>query len=203
MVIQVSDLRKKYGRNIILDGISFSAEQGDCVCFTGRNGCGKTTLLSILALVEKADSGEIIYNINESKIGFLPQANPLLDKISVKDNLHLWCKDKKAYDYAISRFELDSFLKKKVSQLSGGMKRRLALACSMANDPEVLIMDEPTAGIDIVYKRLIHEEMTAFLRNNGLILMVSHEESEIKMSNKSYYIQDGQIYLNNAIRSSL
>lgn len=193
MSIIIQGISKSYGKNEILKDISFTASPGECICFTGRNGCGKTTLLSILALVDKPDSGTISYIGTELKLGYLPQINPLLDMVSVKDNLKLWCNSKASYDYAIDRFELSSMLRKSVKQLSGGMKRRLALACSMANKPDILIMDEPTAALDIEYKQLIHSEMINFTNSNGIILMVSHEKEEIELSDICYYMENGCI----------
>lgn len=196
MRITVSNIRKSYGKQDILNGISFEAQSGQCVCITGRNGCGKTTLLSILSGIDKADSGEVVIEPQGGTIGYLPQVNPLLENVSVSANLKLWCQDKRNREYLIDRFELKNMLKKKVSQLSGGMKRRLSLACAMAGSPSILIMDEPTAALDIEYKKLIHDEMLKFVQSGGIIIMVSHEKEEIDMSTRCFVMQNGVFVAN-------
>lgn len=182
--ITVENINKKYGNIQILKGVTFNAASGDCVCITGRNGCGKTTLLSILNGNLKADSGTVEIAGDNKKIGYLPQTNPLIESATVKDNLKLWCTAQDEFDKIADRFELRDHLKKKVSQLSGGMKRRLSLACAMTGNPGLLIMDEPTAALDIEYKKLIHLEMGKYIANGGLIIMVTHEKEEIDMGNK-------------------
>ena len=92
---------------------------------------------------------------------------------------------------AADRFDLASILKKRVSKLSGGMKRRVALACAMASDPRILIMDEPTAGLDIEYKESIRKEMREHMDRGGLLIMVSHEAEEIRLSENPFLLDEG------------
>lgn len=190
--ITVENLKKNYGKKQVLKEISFYASQGECVCFTGRNGCGKTTLLSILAGLVKKTSGSIVAEGVE-KTGYLPQVNPVLDRLSVKDNLWLWCSSKAEFWDIAVRFDLQDILKQKVGKLSGGMKRRLALAFAMTGNPQLIIMDEPTAALDIEYKALIHAEMKRYLGMGGIVIMVSHEKEEIDMADRVYRISDGII----------
>jgi len=160
-----------------------------CIGFTGSNGCGKTTFLSILAGVEKADSGSIRLDGN---IGYVPQINPLPDNLKVKECLKLWCDDKRIYDDLIARYNLESILGMKIKHLSGGMKRRVSLCCALACNPEVLIMDEPTASLDIDYKALIHRDMEDFTDAGGILILVTHEREEIDMCNVCYLITEGR-----------
>lgn len=192
-MISVCNIKKSYGRQEILKGVTFSAQQGECVCITGRNGCGKTTLLSILTGIEKSDSGTVEMPLGNTKIGYLPQINPLLDKMSVKDNIKLWCTDKAEYHRLVEKYSLNEMINKKVNQLSGGMKRRLSLACAMAGDPTVLIMDEPTAALDVEYKALLHREMGKYAASGGTIIMVSHEKEEMDLATSCYYMEDGML----------
>lgn len=190
--IIVEKLKKCYGKKPVLKEISFYAGSGECICFTGRNGCGKTTLLSILAGLLKKDSGDIILR-GIKKTGYLPQVNPILDRLSVKDNLSLWCSSKDEMLKSAERFELSDILKQEAGKLSGGMKRRLALAFAMTGEPEMVIMDEPTAALDIEYKALIHGEIKRYLSQGGIVIMVSHEKAEIEMADRVYHIADGVV----------
>lgn len=190
-MINVYNIWKSIGKQEILKGVSFSADEGECVCITGRNGCGKTTLLSILSGIEKCDSGTVEIASENTKIGYLPQINPLLDKMSVKDNIKLWCSDYSEYRRLVEKYSLDEMINKKVSQLSGGMKRRLALACAMAGEPTILIMDEPTAALDVEYKGLLHREMGKYAASGGTIIMVSHEKEEMDLATICYCMEDG------------
>lgn len=185
----VSDLQKKYGKSQILAGVNLTIESGECVGILGRNGSGKTTLLSILAGVERADGGSCDFGGNE--IGYVPQINPLLENLSVKDNLWLFCKDRANRDRVIETYELQGMLRKKVAILSGGMKRRLAIACAMSNQPKLLIMDEPTAALDREYKAMIHEEMKQYCEQGGMIVLVTHEKEEMDMCDRCYLLEDG------------
>lgn len=193
MSIKVENISKSYGKQKILKNVSFDLEEGTCSCITGRNGCGKTTLLSILMGVEKADSGRVLWPARNYSIGYLPQINPLMEDMSVLDNLKLWADNKEYMQDALIRFELSEIKGKRVSKLSGGMKRRLAIACALVNKPRLLVMDEPTAALDIVYKKIIHDEMIRFMNEGGTIVMVTHEKEEIDMCHKVMVLENGVI----------
>ena len=193
MSIKVENISKSYGKQKILKNVNFELEEGTCSCITGRNGCGKTTLLSILMGVEKADSGRVLWPARNYSIGYLPQINPLMEDMSVLDNLKLWADNKEYMQDALTRFELSEIKGKRVSKLSGGMKRRLAIACALVNKPRLLVMDEPTAALDIVYKKIIHDEMIRFMNEGGTIVMVTHEKEEIDMCHKVMVLENGVI----------
>lgn len=195
MSIRIEHIAKRYGRQQVLKDISLDIEEGTCVGITGRNGCGKTTMISIVTGVERPDSGSILYPRRGFSVGYLPQISPLLEDMSVYDNLRLWA-DKKDNIATISRqYELTDIWKKRVSRLSGGMKRRLAIACALINSPDLLVMDEPTAALDIEYKELIHNSMRSFLREGGTILMVTHEKDEMDMCDSCYLMDGGTLQI--------
>ena len=137
-MIEVTNISKSYGKKQILKDISFKADAGERVVIVGRNGCGKTTLLKILAGAMDPDGGKLNYfgenplknsAVFRKNCGYVPQENPLMEELSVLDNLRLWGFNKNKPDEVIlEQFELGELLKTKVSKLSGGMKRRVSLA---------------------------------------------------------------------------
>ena len=193
MDITVSNICKKYKNQVVLRDVSFYVGSGETVGILGRNGCGKTTLLSIIAGISKADSGKVIFSQpgGRSLVGYVPQVNPLIEDVSVVDNLGLWIDERERIDDALTAFDFKSIENKKVSKLSGGMKRRVAIMCALSNSPKLLIMDEPTASLDIEYKKLIHEMMKDYTKDGGTILLVTHEQEEIEMCDRCYYLDEG------------
>lgn len=199
--IAVSGLAKHYRKKQVLKDIGFQVASGECVVIVGRNGCGKSTLLRALAGVQRADQGIIQYfgtpagknsRVYRKYCGYVPQENPLLEELSVKDNLKFWGGDhRKNSEQIIRQFALDEMLHTKVEKLSGGMKRRLAIACALLEFPPVLLMDEPTAALDIYYKESILTWMSEYKKCNGTILMTSHEEQEILFADRCLLMHDG------------
>ncbi len=197
MQIIVNQISKSYGTQNVLQDVSLSAGDGELIGITGRNGCGKSTLLSILAGVEPPDRGTITFSEPGGRrlVGYLPQINPLIETASVEDNLKLWTEDREGFHRLAQEYNLTTILKKKVATLSGGMKRRLAIACALALNPRLLIMDEPTSALDIEYKKQIHEQMSMFTAQGGTIIMVTHEAEEIQLCTRCYQLEDGRLNL--------
>lgn len=202
-MIEVKNIRKSYGKKLILRDISFKADFGDKIVIVGRNGCGKSTLLKILSGAMAPDSGSMNYfgknpirdaGVFKNDCGYLPQENPLIEDLSVLDNLRLWGYDKnKPDEVLLEQFELGDILKQKVSKLSGGMKRRVSLASTVIRHPRLLILDEPTAALDIYYKEDIAGWLGRYQKNGGIIILTTHEESEITGANCCYAIKDGNL----------
>lgn len=205
-ILEVSNIRKKYGRRTILANISFNVEQGDCVAIVGANGCGKSTLLGILSGAHKPDEGRITCfgkdltresKFFSQKIGYVPQENPLMDKLSVYDNLRFWYCDskkdlKKDLESGIpAMFGLDFYRDYSVDKLSGGMKKRLSIACALAKDPPVLILDEPGASLDIICKEDIKNYLKSYLSSGGTVIITSHEDAELSICNRMFLLQNG------------
>lgn len=202
-MIEVSHIKKKYGKKQILQDISFRVECGECVAVVGRNGCGKSTLLQIMAGILKADGGSIRYfgqDTGKNKkafrkyCGYVPQENPLMEELSVKDNLKLWGAGKNAAsEKVIRQFQLEEILSVPVEKLSGGMKRRLSIACALLGWPPVLLLDEPTTALDIYYQENVRQWMGEYRKMNGIIVMTTHEEQEILMADRCLVMNDGKM----------
>jgi ABC-2 type transport system ATP-binding protein len=127
-------------------------------------------------------------------VGYLPQENPLIEELSVADNISLWSgKRASREDEAVKMFELETLLKEPVYKLSGGMKRRVAIACACVHMPAVMLMDEPTAALDIYYRREVREWMKRYREMNGIIVTVTHDSDEMSDSSKCLLIEGGSI----------
>ncbi len=204
--IEVSNITKNYGKKSVLKDISFGAKPGECIGIVGANGCGKSTLLKILSGAISPNGGSIIYKDKNplaqkkyfyDSIGYIPQDNPLFDNLTVYDNLKLWYCDsplnleEEIKSGVIARFGIDKFLKTTVKNLSGGMKKRLSIACGVAKNPDILILDEPGASLDIVCKEEIRTYMEEYIGKGGTIIIASHEERELSVCTKMYIMEEG------------
>ena len=204
--IKVNGIYKRYGRKKVLMGASLEAEPGQCVAIVGLNGSGKSTLLSILAGVQKADGGTAYVNgtdiLKEKNaagrlIGYVPQENPLIQDLTVRDNLRLWYCDspldmeKELQEGFLKMLGIDKMLKTPVRKLSGGMKKRVSIGISMWSDPEVLILDEPSAALDLVAKKDIREYLKLYIKSGRTVLIATHDEDELDICDKIYVVSRG------------
>lgn len=202
--IDIVGLKKRYGKRDILKGVTLNIEFGSCIGILGGNGSGKTTILSILAGITDADEGEFICEdydlLKDDKrrrflVGIIPQCNPLIEELSGKDNLLLW-HDRKylnmsAKEGIIKELGITKFINKRVSTLSEGMKKRLSIACAVKKHSKILLMDEPGAALDIVAKEIIHEYIKKFTDMGGIVILVTHDESELNLCDRHYILKDG------------
>jgi len=206
MLISAKNITKRYGKNSILKDINLEVNKGECAVIIGSNGCGKTTLLSILAGSNKPTSGQISIDGNNAlanakvfdrMIGYIPQENPLMEGLSVKDNLKFWymgtgrSMEADLVNGAPVIFGVNKFLNKKVEQLSGGMKKRLSICAALAKNPPILILDEPGASLDIVCKQEIKEYIKNYMAVGGTVILASHEDYEIGLATRMYLLNDG------------
>lgn len=207
-MIKISSVCKKYGKHTILDNISINIHPGECVGIIGANGCGKTTLLSIIAGFLKPESGSI--SIDNKKLSFssdilrgyisyVPQENPLMEELSALDNLRLWYTGaslnlEEELDHGILKLlGINDFLNKRVSRLSGGMKKRLSIGTALADNPSLLIMDEPSAALDLECKKQIRDYIRDFTHNGGSVLLVSHDEPELSICDRLFLLKDSSL----------
>ncbi|MEO1485123.1 MAG: gliding motility-associated ABC transporter ATP-binding subunit GldA [Bacteroidota bacterium] len=161
MSISVSNISKSFGTQKALDSVSFEIKKGEIVGFLGPNGAGKSTMMRILTTYHAADEGQAEVNgfdVNSQKqkvkqsIGFLPEHNPLYLDMYVKEYLNfsaeMYGASKSSVSEAIEKTGLTPEAHKKIGQLSKGYRQRVGLAAALLHDPEVLILDEPTTGLD-------------------------------------------------------
>lgn len=189
-MISVTNICKHYKKKNVLNGASFSADKGDCICIVGENGTGKSTLLSIIAGIIKADDGTIDFK-DDTVIGYVPQENPLIPELSVKDNLRLWYGKDLSDVSIIDEIGLANDLNTVVSKLSGGMKKRLSIAIAMSKNPNLLLLDEPSAALDLPCKQLIREYLVTFCKKGGTVIIATHDEMELEICNKMLMLKSG------------
>ncbi|MFA5686509.1 MAG: ABC transporter ATP-binding protein [Bacilli bacterium] len=209
-IIKVKNLSKKYDDIVAVDNISFVVKEGELFAFLGINGAGKSTTINIISGSLEKDTGEVyIDNKNidgdhiafKSKIGIVFQ-NSVLDKnLSVKDNLTLraglYGMPKTAIEENIKKvselFELKELLKRKIKTLSGGQRRRVDIARALIHNPKILIMDEPTTGLDPQTRSLLWD-VIAKLRENGLsVFLTTHYMEEAANADYVIIIDEGKI----------
>lgn len=208
-LIEVKSVAKKYGRHEVLKDVSFYANTGECVGIVGANGCGKSTLLKILSGSIKPDSGRLVYDgadplknvkIFERLIGYVPQENPLMTQLSVMDNLKFWyCDSSRSLkndliNGAPAMLGISAYADKRVDRLSGGQKKRLSIACALAKQPAVLIMDEPGASLDIVCKEDIKNYLKRYMQSGGTVILTSHEQTELELCSRMYLLKNGTMH---------
>lgn len=211
--IEISHLRKIYpeGEVVAVDDISLSVKEGEIFSFLGPNGAGKSTTISIIATAMKPTSGtariftfDILKDVSQvrKRIGICPQDIVIYEKLTVFENLIFFgkmyncpLKDLKKYaDFLISHVGLTEKRNSMAGNLSGGMKRRLNLIIGMINDPDLLFLDEPTAGLDPQTRRLMWEFILDLKKRGKTVFLTTHymDEADI-LSDRVAIIDHGKI----------
>ena len=196
--IEIKNVTKRFGDKLVIDNVSLGIEKGEIFGLLGPNGAGKSTLINLSVGLLKIDKGEILidgYDIAKedlkakAKIGLVPQEIALFESLNAKENLEYWgglyglhgklLKDR--IDEALEIAALTEHVKKPIKNYSGGMKRRLNIAAAMMHHPEVLIMDEPTVGVDPQSRNHIFEVVKKMNRDfNSTIVYTSHYMEEVE-----------------------
>ncbi|MBI3511822.1 MAG: ABC transporter ATP-binding protein [Bacteroidetes bacterium] len=217
-MIEVKDLKKSYGTQVALNGISFSIADGEFYGLLGPNGAGKTTTISIISTILDPDSGTIMINgmpLDKNKtackkiIGVVPQEIALYDKLTALQNLEFWGSlydvEKnllnKRIDETLELLGLSDRKNDKVKDYSGGMKRRINIASALLHEPKILFMDEPTVGIDPQSRNLIFEVVEKLHKRGMTIVYTTHymEEAE-RFCDRIGIIDKGEIIVQGTLK---
>ena len=186
MDIIVTNLTKAFNNQIVLNNFSATFKEGSFTCIMGKSGVGKSTLLSIMLGLSKADSGNIT-GLNPKVISAVFQENRLCDNLSAPYNIKMVIPNPNVNtDFVINEYlekvGIDSTSKKPVSEYSGGMKRRVAILRGLLTDFDVLIMDEPLKGLDSETKAQVISVIKE-LTQNKTVIMTTHDASDAKAFN--------------------
>lgn len=204
--MEIKEIKKRYQKNIVLRDISLTVTEGSCVGILGGNGSGKSTLLSVLAGIQRADEGNFWWqgedllvrsDLRIKLVGYVPQGNPLLEELSAWDNLRMWYEkpvlEKELNEGVLAMLGIPDFLKTPVYKMSGGMKKRLSIGCAVSGQPRVLLLDEPTAALDLICKERIYSYLKEFKAQGGRILLATHDVQELELCDRWYILKDGTL----------
>nr|WP_261829862.1 ABC transporter ATP-binding protein [Clostridium sp. TW13] len=207
-IVKVSNVVKKYSKVTVLNNINLEVKEGEIIGLIGPSGSGKTTLVKSIMGMEKIDSGmvevlgEKIPNLKVlNNIGYMAQSDALYEELTGKENLEFFAKlfrlskseIRERIEYTAKLVNLEENLSKRVGNYSGGMKRRLSLAACLIQDPKLLILDEPTVGIDPKLRFSIWKELKALKQQGKTIIVTTHVIDEAEKCDKLALIRDGQI----------
>lgn len=192
-IVTIEKVSLKYKKTVLTD-VTITAEKGDVIGLLGLNGSGKSTLLSAIAGLRRTSSGTIKVT---GKAGFVTQENALIDELTAMDNLKMWTPLSKAEilkeltETELSILKVNDFIDLKVKRMSGGMKKRLAIASVLLSKPEILLLDEPLAALDIPAKNDIIKFIDSFRAKGGTVFIASHSEELFKHCSKIYLLKNG------------
>jgi ABC-2 type transport system ATP-binding protein len=197
-MLELKNVSKKFGKMDAVSNVSFSVDGGQVLGLVGHNGAGKSTCVSMIATLQKPDSGTILFegqdivsnpDVIRKKLGYVPQDIALYESLSGIDNLKFWGKS-----YGVSSKDLDAeikrvcniisfdekLLKRRVSDYSGGMKRRLNIGVALLHRPKLVILDEPTTGIDIQSGTQILKAIEGLKNEGTAVIYVGHYVEEVE-----------------------
>lgn len=189
-VLEVKHLKKKYGELTAVDDISFSIDSGTCFGLLGPNGAGKTTTIEVVEGIMKPDSGEILYKGKErgkkfhEEVGIQFQNTELPHYLTVKETLATFRKlygRNTNFGELVKLCHLEDILEKDNRQISGGQKQRLLLAMALANDPDLIFLDEPTTGLDPQARRHLWDIVFRLKQKNKTIVLTTHYMEEAQL----------------------
>jgi ABC-2 type transport system ATP-binding protein len=218
-MLEVKGVTKKYGPLVAVNDINFRVDDGETIGLLGPNGAGKTTTVSIIAGLLSADSGEVLIEGKQVKsdtdpvklkIGLVPQDMALYDQLTARENLTFFAalyslagaKAKHAIDDVLNLVALSDRAAHKVGTFSGGMKRRLNLAAALLHDPQILLLDEPTVGVDPQSRNAIFENLEALKKRGKTLIYTTHymEEAE-RLCDRIVIIDHGKVIANDTLQA--
>lgn len=210
-ILAVNQLTKKFKNHLVLKGLNFDVRKGEVLCFLGPNGAGKSTTINIISSILPYDGGEVLYHgkpirsclrAYKRQIGMVPQEISLYEELSSEQNLYFFAslyglsKEKRAeaVENALVFAGLEDRRKDAVKTFSGGMKRRLNIACAIIHEPELVIMDEPTVGIDAQSRNYILQNIHDLCERGMTVIYTTHYMEEVEeISTRVIIIDHGEI----------
>ncbi|WP_026726057.1 ABC transporter ATP-binding protein [Flavobacterium sasangense] len=211
-MIEIKELQKKFGKFEVLKNINLSCKKGECIALIGPNGCGKTTLIkSVLGMV-LPDSGTIHFNGNSvlgeylyrEKIGYMPQIGRYPDNMTIGQIIEMIKKIRNSSDDLdedlLHAFELEKMFDKQMRTLSGGTTQKVSAVLAFLFNPDALILDEPTAGLDPLAAEVLKEKIIKEKEKGKLILITSHLLSELDdLITEIIFMQEGKVHFHQKV----
>ena len=209
-IIEIKELKKIYNKTIVVDNLNFKIQKGQIIGLLGPNGCGKSTTIGMMLGLIKPTSGSVIIknkNIENNRTNLLEKMNfispyvELPKKLTVEENLKVYARlygvknVKETIDNLMEKLNLIDFKSRKTGELSSGQKNRVSLAKALINDPEILLLDEPTASLDPDVGDYIRSFIEEFTSNKGsTILLASHNMNEVeRLCHEVMMMKNGKI----------
>jgi len=211
-MIHIKDLNKKFGKLEVLKNVNLNCNKGECIALIGPNGCGKTTLIkSVLGMV-LPDKGLITFNeksikneyLYREKIGYMPQIGRYPDNMTIGQVIDMIKRirntDKELDEDLLKAFELEKMFDKQMRTLSGGTTQKVSATLAFLFNPDVLILDEPTAGLDPLASEILKDKIIKEKEKGKLILITSHLLSELDdLITELIFMQEGNVLFHKKI----
>lgn len=213
-MIIASNVTKKFGKLVALNNVSATCNKGECIALIGPNGSGKTTLVKCILGMVVPDSGFITFNgknilhdwLYREQIGYMPQIGRYPENMTIGQILNMMkdiraTKNHDQFDEdLINAFKIPDLLGKRMRTLSGGTTQKVSASLAFLFNPDVLILDEPTAGLDPLASEILKEKIIFEKRNGKLVIITSHILSELDdLVTQVIYMQDGNLVFHKSI----
>ena len=205
--LEVKNINKKYKNKVILNDINFSIQSGEIVALIGKNGAGKSTLINIITKLIQQDSGQSkIFEkekFDRNLIGVMMQENISLDRITVKEIIKLtrtYYRNPMSYQAILALSELQNYTNHPMDKLSGGQKRKLQFALTLAGNPDLIFLDEPTVGMDAESRTKFWERIDELKKQGKTFLITSHYLEELeKVANRFIFLHNQRIIFDGSL----
>ena len=205
--LEVKHINKKYKNKVVLNDINFSIQSGEIVALIGKNGAGKSTLINIITKLIQQDSGQSkIFEkekFDRNLIGVMMQENISLDRITVKEIIKLtrtYYRNPMSYQAILALSELQNYTNHPMDKLSGGQKRKLQFALTLAGNPDLIFLDEPTVGMDAKSRTKFWERIDELKKQGKTFLITSHYLEELeKVANRFIFLHNQKIIFDGSL----
>lgn len=211
-MIEVSEVNKKFGKLEVLKNVNLTCKKGECIALIGPNGCGKTTLIKAILGMVLPDKGNITFNeksianeyLYRNDIGYMPQIGRYPDTMTIGQIIEMIKTIRDSTEVLdedlIKAFELEKMFDKQMRTLSGGTTQKVSATLAFLFNPDVLILDEPTAGLDPLASEILKEKIIKEKEKGKLILITSHLLSELDdLITEIIFMQDGEVHFHKKV----